>query len=89
MEEAHARRGCAYALVPIGISMQLAYTPSRRSSRKEGIAPNEVDPVPISVFLDYATWFQDSKRVMAVENLVSHHLYDSNGETFEALLDQR
>ena len=32
---------------------------------EEGIAPNEVDPVPISVFLDYATWFQDNKGVIA------------------------
>ena len=32
---------------------------------EEGIAPNEVDPVPIRVFLDYATWFQDNKGVIA------------------------
>ena len=38
---------------------------------EEGIAPNDVDPVPISVFLDYATWFQDNKGVLARENLVT------------------
>ena len=32
---------------------------------EEGIAPNDVDPVPIRVFLDYATWFQDNKGVVA------------------------
>ena len=51
---------------------------------EEGIAPNEVDPVPISVFLDYATWFQDNKGVIARENLVTQLTH--NGKTFEALL---
>ena len=32
--------------------------------QEEGIAPNDVDPVPIRVFLDYATWFQDNKGVV-------------------------
>jgi len=49
-----------------------------------GIAPNEVDPVPIRVFLDYATWFQDHKGVVARENLVTQLTY--NGKKFEALL---
>ncbi len=52
---------------------------------EEGIAPNEVDPVPLKVFLDYATWFQDNKGVRARENLVTH--LTQNGKTFEALLD--
>ena len=51
----------------------------------EGIAANEVDPVPIGVFLDYATWFQEEKRVLAQENLVTQLTH--NGKTFEALLD--
>lgn len=50
----------------------------------EGIAPNEVDPVPIRVFLDYATWFQDNKGVVARENLVTQLIH--NGKKFEALL---
>jgi cation diffusion facilitator CzcD-associated flavoprotein CzcO len=52
---------------------------------EEGIAPSEVDPVPIRVFLDYATWFQDNKGVLAQENLVTQLTH--NGKTFEALLD--
>jgi FAD-dependent urate hydroxylase len=52
---------------------------------EKGIAPNEVDPVPINVFLDYAAWFQDNKGVIARTNLVSQLTH--NGKTFEALLD--
>ena len=52
---------------------------------EEGIAPNEVDPVPIRVFLDYATWFQDNKGVLARENLVTRLTHDD--KKFEALLD--
>jgi FAD-dependent urate hydroxylase len=51
---------------------------------EEGIAPSEVDPVPIGVFLDYASWFQDNKGVIARDNLVTQLTHD--GRTFEALL---
>jgi cation diffusion facilitator CzcD-associated flavoprotein CzcO len=54
---------------------------------EEGIAPNEVDPVPIRVFLDYATWFQDNKGVVARENLVTQLTH--NGKEFEAILGNR
>jgi FAD-dependent urate hydroxylase len=50
-----------------------------------GIASNEVDPVPIRVFLDYAAWFQDHKGVVAQENLVARLTH--SGKTFEAHLD--
>ncbi len=52
---------------------------------EKGMAPSEVDPVPIRVFLDYAAWFQDHKGVVARENLVTQLTY--SGKTFEALLD--
>jgi cation diffusion facilitator CzcD-associated flavoprotein CzcO len=52
---------------------------------EEGIAPNDVDPVPIRVFLDYATWFQDNKGVATRENLVTQLTHE--GQEFEALLD--
>jgi FAD-dependent urate hydroxylase len=52
---------------------------------EEGIAPHEVDPIPIKVFLDYAAWFQDNKGVVARENLVAQLTH--SGKTFEALLD--
>jgi cation diffusion facilitator CzcD-associated flavoprotein CzcO len=38
---------------------------------ERGIAAADIDPVPISVFLDYAAWFQRSKRVTVRENLVT------------------
>src|ERR1039458_6674462 len=44
----------------------------------EGIAPNEVDPVPIRVFLDYATWFQDNKGVVARETLDTQLIHNRN-----------
>ena len=52
---------------------------------EEGIAPNDIDPVPIRVFLDYATWFQDNKGVVARENLVTRLTHE--GTVFEALLE--
>jgi FAD-dependent urate hydroxylase len=52
---------------------------------EHGIAPNDIDPMPISVFLDYATWFQENKRVVVREDLVSQ--LTRTGNVFEALLD--
>ena len=53
--------------------------------QEEGIAVDDVDPVPIRVFLDYATWFQDNKGVVARQNLVT--LLTKEGNRFEAVLD--
>jgi Pyridine nucleotide-disulphide oxidoreductase len=47
------------------------------------IAPEDVDPVPIKVFLDYAAWFQGHKRVVARQDLVTG-LVKRNGR-FEAV----
>jgi len=38
---------------------------------ERGIAPTEIDPVPISVFLEYARWFQREKGVVVDERLVT------------------
>jgi FAD-dependent urate hydroxylase len=51
---------------------------------EKGIEADKVDPVPISVFLDYTAWFQDNKGLVARTNLVSQLTH--NGKTFEALL---
>ncbi len=50
-----------------------------------GITPADVDPVPIGVFLAYAAWFQQQKKVTVVERLVTslHH----EGDVFVARLD--
>jgi cation diffusion facilitator CzcD-associated flavoprotein CzcO len=47
------------------------------------IAAEDIDPVPISVFLDYAAWFQQQRRIVAREDLV-RDLRTSNGR-FEVL----
>jgi FAD-dependent urate hydroxylase len=39
-------------------------------AEERGIAPKDVDPVPIAAFLDYAAWFQERKRVAVRENFV-------------------
>jgi cation diffusion facilitator CzcD-associated flavoprotein CzcO len=36
-----------------------------------GIRPEELDPIPISVFLDYAEWFQREKQLTVDERFVS------------------
>jgi len=38
---------------------------------EESIDPDDIDPVPIDVFLRYATWFQSHKKVIANGRLVS------------------
>ncbi|MBD0281458.1 MAG: FAD-dependent oxidoreductase [Thermoleophilaceae bacterium] len=38
---------------------------------ERGIAPEDVDPIPIGVFLDYAKWFQEAKGIDVREELVA------------------
>ncbi len=52
---------------------------------EQEIALSDVDPIPIRVFLDYATWFQDNKGVVVRENLVTQLIH--KGKAFEVLLD--
>jgi cation diffusion facilitator CzcD-associated flavoprotein CzcO len=51
----------------------------------QGIAPNDIDPIPIRVFLDYATWFQENKGIVVREGLVTQ--LTLRGDVFEAVLD--
>lgn len=53
---------------------------------ERGIAPADVDPMPIAVFLEYARWFQRSKQVCVRESLVSTLLPNDNG-SFRITLD--
>jgi len=39
---------------------------------EQSIEPNEVDPVPIEVFLGYAAWFQAGRNVIVEDRLVNH-----------------
>jgi FAD-dependent urate hydroxylase len=38
---------------------------------EQAISPAELDPIPIAVFLDYATWFQEQKRLTVRDQFVS------------------
>jgi len=52
---------------------------------ERAIAPAEVDPLPIGLFLDYAEWFRQAKGIEVREDLVAD-LARSDGR-FEAVLD--
>jgi cation diffusion facilitator CzcD-associated flavoprotein CzcO len=53
---------------------------------ERAIAARDVDPVPIAVFLDYATWFQNQKRVAVTEQLVRTVTTDGDSQ-FTVLLE--
>jgi FAD-dependent urate hydroxylase len=38
---------------------------------EQGLLPGELDPIPIGVFLDYATWFQEQKQLTIRDQFVS------------------
>lgn len=52
---------------------------------ERGIQPGEVDPLPVSLFLDYAGWFQRAKKIKVREEFVGT-LAKANGR-FEATLE--
>jgi hypothetical protein len=52
---------------------------------ERGIAPDEVDPIPIGLFLDYAEWFRRAKNIEVEEDLVAG--LARTGGRFEATLD--
>jgi cation diffusion facilitator CzcD-associated flavoprotein CzcO len=56
-----------------------AYLEERR------LRPEDVDPIPIDVFLDYADWFRERKKLDVSEDFVSE-LSKTNGR-FEATLE--
>ncbi len=53
--------------------------------RDQEIALRDVDPIPVSVFLDYATWFQSNKGIVVRENFVTQ--LTRKGTDFEVHLD--
>ena len=72
------RSGPDWHLDGAGVHTFQAYLEERR------IKPAEVDPIPVSVFLDYADWFRQGKQVAVREELVDR-LAKPNGR-FEATL---
>jgi len=53
----------------------------------EGISPEDVDPVPIAVFLAYATWFQEHKKLIVTQRMVT--TLERDDAIFVARLDDR
>src|SRR5919201_6385326 len=39
--------------------------------QQRAIAPTDIDPIPIGVFLEYADWFQHAKGIDARDDLVA------------------
>ena len=56
-----------------------AYLEERR------IAPEEVDPIPVAIFIDYAEWFRVSKGLEVCEGMVAK--LTKPHDQFEAVLD--
>jgi cation diffusion facilitator CzcD-associated flavoprotein CzcO len=73
------RSGPDWHLDAAGIHTLEAFLEERR------IQPAAVDPIPVGVFLEYAQWFQDAKKIRVSEGLVES-LAKSDGR-FEAALD--
>ncbi len=53
--------------------------------QERAIAPEAVDPIPISVFLDYAEWFRQSKEIEVRDQLVTR--LTKPQDRFEATLE--
>ena len=73
------RSGSDWHLDAAGVHTLEAFLETR------GIAPREVDPLPISLFLDYADWFRASKALDVREDLVAS--LDRSDGRFEAVLE--
>ncbi len=52
---------------------------------ERGLSCDQINPVPIAVFLEYAAWFQAQKRVAVRDRLVSR--LERNDDAFVASLD--
>ena len=50
-----------------------------------GVDANDVDPIPLELFIDYAEWFRDAKRI-SVERVRVHDVQRAGGQ-LEATLD--
>jgi cation diffusion facilitator CzcD-associated flavoprotein CzcO len=61
----YLRSGADWHLDASGVHTFAAFVEDR------GLAPAELDPIPISVFIEYATWFQTQKRLNLRDHFVS------------------
>ena len=72
------RSGPGWHLDPSAVHTLEAYLDQR------GIRPDEVDPIPVSVFLGYAEWFQTAKGIQVREDFTDS--LAKTGGRFEARL---
>jgi cation diffusion facilitator CzcD-associated flavoprotein CzcO len=73
------RSGTDWHLDAAGVNTFEAFIEDR------GIATADIDPVPIALFREYASWFQTQKHVSVRDRLVSR--LERNGDAFVASLD--
>ncbi|HEY1446805.1 MAG TPA: NAD(P)-binding domain-containing protein [Acidimicrobiales bacterium] len=59
------RSGIDWHLDAAGVHTFMAFV------EEQGLHPNDLDPIPIAVFLDYATWFQGQKHLSIRDGFVS------------------
>ena len=78
-DEMFLRSGPDWHLDAAGVATLEAYL------AEIGIDPDDVDPIPVGVFLDYAEWFTDRKGLVVREELVVELC--KPGARFEAMLD--
>ena len=64
-EEMFLRSGIEWHLDASGVHTFEAFI------EEQALSPAELDPIPIGVFLDYATWFQAQKRLTVRDQFVS------------------
>jgi FAD-dependent urate hydroxylase len=72
-DEMYLRSGPDWHLDAAGIHTFEAFLADRR------VPAGDIDPVPISVFLDYAAWFQGEKGVVVRPDLVTSVARTNNG----------
>ncbi len=73
------RSGCEWHLDPTG-----SHTIERFLATR-GERPSDVEPLPLELYLEYARWFQESKRIRPRPARVTR--LDKNDGRFEATLD--
>lgn len=58
------RSGCDWHLDPLNVHTIEAFL------RTRSLAPSDVEPLPIEVYLQYASWFQQEKKIEVIPELV-------------------
>jgi cation diffusion facilitator CzcD-associated flavoprotein CzcO len=76
------RSSIDWHLDPEGLHTLAAYLEDK------GVDANDVDPIPLELFIDYAEWFRDAKRI-DVKRVRVHDLHRAGGRLDATLEDGR